>query len=316
MSNDQNKINSYPFFEFHHDHDHHHHTMLSEGFAFPIVTDHYNPFMYNLLQQQQQNPTEFQFQGYNTLDSPSPCNNTRNSNDLAIEGAAAGGGGGGGGGDSFPLTPNSSASISSQEAGVEEDSSKSKKEVETRACEEGDAKSKNVKAKEKEGKKQRQARFAFMTKSEVDNLEDGYRWRKYGQKAVKNSPFPRSYYRCTSQKCIVKKRIERSYQDSSVVITTYEGQHNHHSPAVIRGSAAAAMLAPSLFSPQPTPAFPTFPPDMFFPPTTQRGQTNPASFYTQLTDSDRHQPPDIPDQYSFLMPGAAMASSFFHKPEP
>lgn len=30
-----------------------------------------------------------------------------------------------------------------------------------------------------------------MTKSEVDHLEDGYRWRKYGQKAVKNSPFPR-----------------------------------------------------------------------------------------------------------------------------
>lgn len=25
----------------------------------------------------------------------------------------------------------------------------------------------------------------------MDNLEDGYRWRKYGQKAVKNSHFPR-----------------------------------------------------------------------------------------------------------------------------
>jgi Tfp pilus tip-associated adhesin PilY1 len=41
-------------------------------------------------------------------------------------------------------------------------------------------------------KRQREARIAFMTKSEVDHLEDGYRWRKYGQKAVKNSPFPRS----------------------------------------------------------------------------------------------------------------------------
>ena len=40
-------------------------------------------------------------------------------------------------------------------------------------------------------KRQREPRFAFMTKSEVDHLEDGYRWRKYGQKAVKNSPFPR-----------------------------------------------------------------------------------------------------------------------------
>ncbi|RRT61068.1 hypothetical protein B296_00029708 [Ensete ventricosum] len=78
-----------------------------------------------------------------------------------------------------------------------------------------------------------------MTKSEVEQLEDGYRWRKYGQKAVKNSPYPRSvkcsarrsYYRCTAPKCNVKKRVERSYQDSSVVATTYEGQHTHHSPA-------------------------------------------------------------------------------------
>ncbi|KAL0385992.1 UNVERIFIED_CONTAM: putative WRKY transcription factor 57 [Sesamum radiatum] len=78
-------------------------------------------------------------------------------------------------------------------------------------------------------KRIRQPRFAFVTKSEVDHLEDGYRWRKYGQKAVKNSPFPRSYYRCTNSKCTVKKRVERSYEDPSVVITTYEGQHSHHS---------------------------------------------------------------------------------------
>ncbi|KAM7468483.1 hypothetical protein LguiB_016045 [Lonicera macranthoides] len=47
--------------------------------------------------------------------------------------------------------------------------------------------------KKKVQKRMRQPRFAFMTKSEVDHLEDGYRWRKYGQKAVKNSPFPRLY---------------------------------------------------------------------------------------------------------------------------
>ena len=47
------------------------------------------------------------------------------------------------------------------------------------------------KGKGKGEKRQRQPRFAFMTKSEVDHLEDGYRWRQYGQKAVKNSPYPR-----------------------------------------------------------------------------------------------------------------------------
>ena len=43
----------------------------------------------------------------------------------------------------------------------------------------------------KSQKKQRGQRFAFVTESEIDNLDDGYRWRKYGQKPVKDSPFPR-----------------------------------------------------------------------------------------------------------------------------
>lgn len=34
-------------------------------------------------------------------------------------------------------------------------------------------------------------RYAFQTRSQVDILDDGYRWRKYGQKAVKNNNFPR-----------------------------------------------------------------------------------------------------------------------------
>ncbi|KAK6931314.1 WRKY domain [Dillenia turbinata] len=91
------------------------------------------------------------------------------------------------------------------------------------------------KAKKKAQKRIRQPRFAFMTKSEVDHLEDGYRWRKYGQKAVKNSPYPRSYYRCTNSKCTVKKRVERSSEDPTIVITTYEGQHCHHAVGFPRG---------------------------------------------------------------------------------
>lgn len=41
-------------------------------------------------------------------------------------------------------------------------------------------------------KTRRQGRYAFQTRSQVDILDDGYRWRKYGQKAVKNNKFPRS----------------------------------------------------------------------------------------------------------------------------
>lgn len=50
----------------------------------------------------------------------------------------------------------------------------------------------------------------------------------------------RSYYRCTSASCNVKKRVERSFTDPSVVVTTYEGQHTHPSPLISRPTHAAA----------------------------------------------------------------------------
>lgn len=34
-------------------------------------------------------------------------------------------------------------------------------------------------------------RIIVQTRSEVDLLDDGYRWRKYGQKVVKGNPHPR-----------------------------------------------------------------------------------------------------------------------------
>ncbi|XP_015060707.1 WRKY transcription factor 71-like [Solanum pennellii] len=156
----------------------------------------------------------------------------------------------------IPPTPNSSISSTSNEVGGQEDSSKIKKHVQVKGSqEEGEDKSKKeCIAKKKGEKKIKEPRFAFMTKSEIDNLEDGYRWRKYGQKAVKNSPFPRNYYKCTTQKCNVKKRVERSYEDSSIVITTYEGQHNHHCPATLRGNAS--FLSSSHF-------MPNIPPQLF-----------------------------------------------------
>ncbi|KAI5072666.1 hypothetical protein GOP47_0012772 [Adiantum capillus-veneris] len=62
-------------------------------------------------------------------------------------------------------------------------------------------KKQSEKTKKKGQKRHREPRVALVTKSEVEHLEDGFRWRKYGQKAVKNSPYPRSYYRCTNSKC-------------------------------------------------------------------------------------------------------------------
>ena len=37
----------------------------------------------------------------------------------------------------------------------------------------------------------REPRVVVQTKSEIDILDDGYRWRKYGQKVVKGNPNPR-----------------------------------------------------------------------------------------------------------------------------
>ncbi|XP_020975020.1 probable WRKY transcription factor 50 isoform X2 [Arachis ipaensis] len=53
----------------------------------------------------------------------------------------------------------------------------------------GEASSINNNIKCKNGsKKEVNSRVAFRTKSELDVMDDGYRWRKYGKKAVKNTP--------------------------------------------------------------------------------------------------------------------------------
>ncbi|CAA6664051.1 unnamed protein product [Spirodela intermedia] len=62
--------------------------------------------------------------------------------------------------------------------------------------------------------KGRKVRVAFHTRSHVDILDDGYRWRK-------------SYYRCTHNGCGVKKQVQRLSKDEEVVVTTYEGMHSH-----------------------------------------------------------------------------------------
>ncbi|WOL10263.1 hypothetical protein Cni_G19017 [Canna indica] len=128
----------------------------------------------------------------------------------------------------------SSILSSSTEAGAGEENKANKTDgTSGGSSKEGEGRKKKKKTRQKRA---REPRVAFKTRSEVEHLEDGYRWRKYGQKAVKNNPFPRSYYRCTSARCGVKKRVERSPEDPAVVVTTYEGQHTHPIPAVLRGS--------------------------------------------------------------------------------
>ncbi|KAL6606089.1 hypothetical protein ACP70R_041742 [Stipagrostis hirtigluma subsp. patula] len=60
---------------------------------------------------------------------------------------------------------------------------------------------------------------------------DVWAWRKYGQKPIKGSPYPRGYYRCSSSKgCAARKQVERSRADPNTLILTYTGEHNHAAP--------------------------------------------------------------------------------------
>ncbi|XP_078155325.1 WRKY transcription factor SUSIBA2-like [Carex rostrata] len=89
-------------------------------------------------------------------------------------------------------------------------------------------------------KPNREPRVVVQTVSEVDILDDGYRWRKYGQKVVKGNPNPRSYYKCTNMGCPVRKHVERASHDPKSVITTYEGKHNHDVPTARTGSGSGS----------------------------------------------------------------------------
>ncbi|URE45576.1 WRKY transcription factor, partial [Musa troglodytarum] len=60
---------------------------------------------------------------------------------------------------------------------------------------------------------------------------DTWAWRKYGQKPIKGSPYPRGYYKCSSSKaCLARKQVERSRTDPGIYILTYTGEHNHPMP--------------------------------------------------------------------------------------
>ncbi|XP_020265369.1 probable WRKY transcription factor 38 [Asparagus officinalis] len=57
---------------------------------------------------------------------------------------------------------------------------------------------------------------------------DGYQWRKYGQKNISNSTFPRSYYKCVHHKergCPAKKIVQQKSGNTPKFDVTYNLQH-------------------------------------------------------------------------------------------
>ncbi|RZC72535.1 hypothetical protein C5167_048022 [Papaver somniferum] len=60
------------------------------------------------------------------------------------------------------------------------------------------------------------------------SLDDGYNWKKYGQKDILRAKHPRSYYRCSrssAEGCKAMKHVQQSDEERSMFIVTYQGKH-------------------------------------------------------------------------------------------
>ncbi|CAI5483651.1 unnamed protein product [Closterium sp. Yama58-4] len=88
---------------------------------------------------------------------------------------------------------------------------------------------------EGQGSEGQGAKVVVRVAREEEAVEDGYRWRKYGQKVVRGNTYPRSYFKCSHPGCVVRKHVERSSHPPFDVVTTYEGRHNHELPAAKPG---------------------------------------------------------------------------------
>ncbi|KAK9665310.1 hypothetical protein RND81_14G103800 [Saponaria officinalis] len=84
-------------------------------------------------------------------------------------------------------------------------------------------------------------------------VDDGCSWRKYGQKDILGTNFPRAYYRCTqrSQGCFATKQVQRSDDDPTYFEVTYRGKHTCYQSS--SSSSSMPHLVPKLEPNNPSP---------------------------------------------------------------
>ncbi|CAA7033357.1 unnamed protein product [Microthlaspi erraticum] len=82
----------------------------------------------------------------------------------------------------------------------------------------------------KRGRKTSMAESSDYRRHESPNpiYHDGFLWRKYGQKQIKESHHQRSYYKCAytkDQNCEAKKQVQQIQHSPPLYSTTYFGHH-------------------------------------------------------------------------------------------
>ncbi|KAI3807184.1 hypothetical protein L1987_23108 [Smallanthus sonchifolius] len=83
-------------------------------------------------------------------------------------------------------------------------------------------------SKKRKSRMKRVVRVPAISLKMADIPPDDYSWRKYGQKPIKGSPYPRGYYKCSSLRgCPARKHVERALDDPTMLLVTYESEHNH-----------------------------------------------------------------------------------------
>ncbi|XP_058745521.1 probable WRKY transcription factor 41 [Vicia villosa] len=91
-----------------------------------------------------------------------------------------------------------------------------------------DFKQKHVSKKRKTIPKWTEQVKVYLESASEGSMEDGYSWRKYGQKDILGAKFPRGYYRCThrnAQGCLATKQVQKSEADPMIYEITYKGRH-------------------------------------------------------------------------------------------
>ncbi|KAK7329720.1 hypothetical protein VNO77_23896 [Canavalia gladiata] len=88
-------------------------------------------------------------------------------------------------------------------------------------------------SKRRKSRVKRMIRVPAISSKIADIPADEFSWRKYGQKPIKGSPYPRGYYKCSSVRgCPARKHVERAQDDPNMLIVTYEGDHRHPQSAL------------------------------------------------------------------------------------